>query len=97
MVLILYTARGILGRFGIEPQPLTARVASISWVDLGSSGSGRGNDSKNDRVDGEGQRNKDLHVGYFTDLERCGFSVQIEVGADEMTNNPVNRNGGCNI
>jgi hypothetical protein len=63
-------------------------------VDLGSREKAEGDGSSDSD---SCQRNKDLHVGDFTDLERCGFSMHTEVGADEMTNNPVNQNGGCKI
>lgn len=72
--LILYTAQGIRGPFGIDKLRLIVRAASISWVDHDSKSD---RDVKSDRVDGDYQRNKDLHVGDFTDLERRGFSVHL--------------------
>jgi hypothetical protein len=79
MALILYTARAIRDLFEIELQPLIGRVASISWVGVDSD-SDSDSDSKSDRErpDGDYQRNKDLHVGVFTDLERRGFSVHLD-------------------
>jgi len=93
MVLILYTVLAIRGRFEIELQPLTARAVSISWADLDGSSDGN-SDSDSYKAEGYGcQRNKDLHVGDFTDLERCGFSMQTEVGTDVMTITPLIKTG----